>query len=848
MWGMILNMQQLPYNPQNATLFEFFSREFSPEDGVFSFVYKIHFDNVPALEFKETIQISSPERVTTLSPDFFSAILEDLHLVLGISYYKLFCPPVMKFDIPLSSKQAVFWNTLYTKGLGEFLYRNNLSFTTVAQFKSSESSIRFPKPVATQSKKVLVGIGGGKDSIVALELLKEYDRTGFVKETSKENTISRNVADKAGVPLVIMTRHLDPQVLQGVPGSYNGHVPISSVYAFLGVLEAALGKHQSFIVANEHSSNFGNLMHEGNDINHKWSGSSEFEILFQDYVRAFLTPDIRYFSLTRPFYEFRVVKIFTELGRKYFDVFSSCNRNFAHSYESEKLWCGECPKCAFGFLMLAAFLDEEDVVGIFKKNLFEDVALVPLFRDLLGFGTLKPFDCVGTFDESRVAMTLVGQRWKPSVVSRELVPLVSEVALSDEVLKVQQALTVPSEFRMLGMESVLILGYGKEGKTSEAYLKEKYPRLRIGIKDQTDGANYLDEQHNFDIVIKTPGIHTGKITRQYTTATNFFFNEVGAKNIIGITGSKGKSTTATLLYEIIRASGKKAELVGNIGNPALQTVLESTNRNDTLYIMELSSYQLEDLDMSPHIAILTSLFPEHLDHHGSLATYYKAKSAIVRFQTHKDIALCAEGFHLLSEWVDSSPAQTVALKKPPFMITNHALAGEHMYSNVILAYTVAHMLGVDDSVAEKTIAAFSGLPHRLMLVGTYKGITFYDDSISTTPESTIAGIRALENVHTIILGGEDRGLDFTLLEEELYSKGVKVLILFPETGNRMIQKEDGFTVLHTENMEQAVEFAYKHTPEKSIVLLSPASPSYNLFKNFEDRGSQFIEAVKKYGI
>jgi UDP-N-acetylmuramoylalanine--D-glutamate ligase len=487
------------------------------------------------------------------------------------------------------------------------------------------------------------------------------------------------------------------------------------------------------------------------------------------------------------------------------------------------------------------------VVAIFKKDLFEDDALLPLYRDLLGYGSMKPFDCVGTFEESRAALALARDNgWQESRAVRELVPLL-EGGLSSEVFRVQRAETVPSRFRLLGMDSLLILGYGREGHASERFLTERYPHLRIGIADQNDGEDYLKKQYDFDITMRTPVISKEKVPGQSVTATQLFFATVPRKNVIGITGSKGKSTTSMLTYLLLRTAGVSAHLVGNIGVPALQYLLESPYETDDLFIYELSSYQLEDLDVSPHIAVVTSLFPEHIDHHGSLEAYYEAKRSIVRFQEPGDIYLHAPEFPLLAAWEESTPARDVAEMPVPFPITAKPLRGAHMRSNVALAYTVASLFGVTPEDAEPVISAFEGLPHRLQLVGTFKGIEFYDDSISTTPESAIAGIRALENVDTIILGGVDRGYRFGELEKEIRERGIRNVVLFPESGEHMLSSEEGLAIVHTADMDEAVRFAYERTAAGKSCLLSPAAPSYNLFTNFEERGARFAEAVKKYG-
>lgn len=845
-------METRPLKAQDATIFEFVSVSFAEGSADIEFSYRTHFSDGQILDFSEKITLEDPFWVSKLPTDFRKALLEDLHLVLGVSYYKLFCAPQFKTSIQLTPSQAAFWNTIYTKGLSEFLYRNHIEIHTIAQFGASADEggwVRTPVSLEVDRQKILTGIGGGKDSIVSLELLRDFDQKGFIVETGKENRIAQEVCEKAQIPSVRVFRTLDPKLVSGVEGSYGGHVPISAVYAFLGVLTAALDSRGFVVVSNEYSSNFGNLMHEGNEVNHQWSKSAEFEKLFQRYVRESVTPSITYFSLLRPFYELRIVEMFTQVGEKYFEVFSSCNRNFTHAHEEGgSRWCGECPKCAFGFLMLSAFIPKEVVLRIFKKDLFEDQALLPLYKDILGLGDMKPFDCVGTFDESQAALFMAAERGADGLVVREFLPQLTDAdSTIQKIMRAYQALTIPSSFRMFGMRSALILGYGKEGHATEKFLAERYPEVLIGTSDKEDGEEYLQKQEAYDIVIKTPVIPKELVSSHYTTATNLFFAEVPTDQIIGVTGSKGKSTTSKLIYEMLEKGGKKVRLVGNIGVPALQEILDTPTTEGELFVFELSSYQLEDLDVSPHVAVVTSLFPEHLDHHGSLDAYYEAKRNIIKYQEADDTFVSAPGFAVLDAWADEAIGTVLFPEAIPFGIHNASLKGEHNHSNVKLAYTVAKMFGVSDESCMAVVDGFVGLPHRLEPAGTFKGIAFFDDSISTTPESAIAGILALGNVDTIILGGVDRGYDFTELEKELREQGVRNIVLFPESGEHMLASEDGFTTLHTASMDEAVQFAYAHTQEGKACLLSPSAPSYNLFTNFEERGDVFKAAVEKYG-
>jgi UDP-N-acetylmuramoylalanine--D-glutamate ligase len=478
--------------------------------------------------------------------------------------------------------------------------------------------------------------------------------------------------------------------------------------------------------------------------------------------------------------------------------------------------------------MLAPFLNKSEILGIFGKNLFAENSLLQLFQDLLGFGKLKPFDCVGTFEESQAALFLASKKYKNDIVIKTLLPKIrNSQKLVKEVFRTTPAMTLPTPFRLLGIENVCILGYGKEGKITEEYLKKYYPELKVGILDKTLNKDYLEKQCDFDLAIKTPGLPKNRVKIPYVTATNLFFSQT--KNFtIGITGSKGKSTTSSLIYEILKADGRKVSLIGNIGKPMLEKALKKADP-DEIFVVELSSYMLEDIEYSPNVALLLNLFPEHMDYHGGVENYYEAKRNIFKFQKPGDIAL-------------KPPfTETIPLRKSEI-----PLLGAHNLKNIQAAVRVARHLKISDAVISKAIRNFKPLPHRLEFVGNFGGIKFYDDAISTTPESTIMAIKSLKDIGTIFLGGEDRGYDFRELEKVLKSFHIQNIVLFPESGNRILKSSSGFNVLKTRSMKEAVKFAFQNTPKGQICLLSTASPSYSIWKNFEEKGDLFQCAVKEY--
>lgn len=808
-----------------AKNFRFCGCTFDVKNSKITFDYRIEFLNREPLKFTEIIVL--PKISKNFKKKSIQKFLEPLQLILGISYYKLYCPPKIITSFKLSQEQANFWDIVYRKGLGEFLYRNKLNPQKLAKFPYSNIKI-YPERIKIRDR-ALLGIGGGKDSIVASELLKNFETTSFLIETQQNDLISDSIINEIGNPSIKIKRILDPKIFGTYEGAYNGHVPISAIFAFLGLLTAAIYEFKYVIVANEHSSNFGNLKYCGENINHQWSKSIEFEELLQEYTKKFITPDIIYFSLLRQFYEIRIAKMFAK-QKKYFHLFTSCNRSFkVFKKRPNTLWCGKCPKCAFVFLMFSPFISKKELINIFKKNLFAENSLIPLFRDLLGFGKLKPFDCVGTFEESQAALFLASKKFKNEIVIKTFLHKIKNPQkLIKQVFKTISALTIPTPFRLLGADSVSILGYGKEGKVNEKYIKKNYPNLKIGILDKNINKNYLKRQKEFDIAIKTPGISMTKVEIPYITATNIFFSH--NKNfIIGVTGSKGKSTTASLIYEILKADGKKVRLIGNIGNPMLNILFKKVNPNE-IFIVELSSYMLEDIEYSPNIALLLNLFPEHMDYHNGIENYYKAKRNIFKFQKSGDFI------------VKPPFTEKIPLKKREI-----PLLGIHNIKNIQAAIKVARLLKVSDLAIKKAIKNFKPLPHRLELLGEFKGIKFYDDAISTTPESTIMAIKSLKNISTIFLGGEDRGYDFRELEKVLRSNRIRNIVLFPESGKRILKSTKSFNILKTSSMKKAMEFAFKNTPKGKICILSTASPSYSLWKNFEEKGSEFKKYVKELG-
>ncbi|MBP9690836.1 hypothetical protein KBD81_02020 [Candidatus Woesebacteria bacterium] len=374
------------------------------DQGVLDFTYSIKRD---LEEFRFTERIKLPARpLVSYNPGTLKSVLEAVHIVLGVSYWKLFCPEELVLsNMTLSPAQAAYWKTVYTKGLGEFFYQNSIDFKELLTFPAVEQELKTPAP-SQEYKKLLVGVGGGKDSAVSVELLKQHNVAieGFVLQTQKPYPIVDAMLQVSEIPSLACTRIVDPALftLNKRDDVLNGHVPISAVYAWLGILSAVLYGFDGFITSNERSANVGNIEYLGTEINHQWSKSREFELITQEYLKNFVSPSLQYVSLLRPLSEYSIVERFVTYPN-YFHVFSSCNRNFSLTHIPDHKWCGSCPKCAFVFAVLGAHISRDVLLDIFGANMFDNHDLVMTYRALLGLEGMKPFECVGTPDEVKLA-------------------------------------------------------------------------------------------------------------------------------------------------------------------------------------------------------------------------------------------------------------------------------------------------------------------------------------------------------------------------------------------------------------------------------------------------------------
>lgn len=409
---------------------------------------------------------------------------------------------------------------------------------------------------------------------------------------------------------------------------------------------------------------------------------------------------------------------------------------------------------------------------------------------------------------------------------------------------------------------VAIWGMGREGKTTLAFLKEKLPEQDFIIvnRDPVKGeeafiaeSDLLDNLDQFDVIIKSPGIsyyHDAvrpmiEAGINVTSATNLWFDLPKSGKVIAITGSNGKSTTSALTHHMLSMLGLNAELGGNIGTPLLSLPLDAD-----YYVVELSSYQTCDLTGTPDIAVLLNLHPEHIQWHRTHEQYYHDKCNLLRRGAAVNIVNAREtrledienkryfnnrdGIHFESGIIYDSDMPVGGTAEFP-------LLGEHNLENLSAALTIAKELGLIITECLKASFSYPGLPHRLQVIGPLDGYTYVNDSISTDPEATIAAIKALDGkLITLIVGGEDREQDYDELCALIDNQMVNVICAY-QTGQRIFDGVEKAPKYQAGDLAEAVDMARVLMADGGYIVLSPAAPSYDAFRDFEERGEVFME-------
>ncbi len=396
---------------------------------------------------------------------------------------------------------------------------------------------------------------------------------------------------------------------------------------------------------------------------------------------------------------------------------------------------------------------------------------------------------------------------------------------------------------------ILILGFGREGRSTYTFLKKYLPDAVLAVADKNPlegvthaGEDYLQAVYDYDIVVKTPGISLKDFDAkgvEITSQTDLFLSQFHNQTI-GISGTKGKSTTTSLIYHLLKESGRDAILTGNIGIPCFD-IMEQIHE-DSIVVYELSAHQLEYVHNSPRVGVLLNVFEEHLDHFGTFERYKQAKFNLLRYMGAEDYAVVHDS--LLMETLGLG-VNSVTFSRMDFDIDEDALPilGPHNLMNAKAALCACAAYGIDVHELIPHLYTFKPLEHRLEPVGTFGGVTFVNDSISTIPQAAIAACRTLGKVDFLLLGGFDRDIDYTPLVDYMAEHPVPHLLFTGKAGERMMQlmKDRGvashLVVYHS--MEEAFDYLKGHSQPGDICLLSPAASSYDQYKNFEERGRKF---------
>ncbi len=418
---------------------------------------------------------------------------------------------------------------------------------------------------------------------------------------------------------------------------------------------------------------------------------------------------------------------------------------------------------------------------------------------------------------------------------------------------------------------IAIAGYGVEGKASYDYYAARGNELAIVDERENIelpegtmsilGSNAFNKLADFDLIIRSPGIAPSKLPygEKVWSATNEFFARCPAP-IIGVTGTKGKGTTSSLIVSMLQAAGKRVHLVGNIGVPALKAL--DGIQSDDIVVYELSSFQLWDLKKSPQVAVVLGIEPDHLDVHADYAEYIAAKAHIAEYETTTDRIVFNVGNEAATAIAGLSvgqrlpyPSERTAHVRGTFFyygdielceIDQLRLPGAHNTENACAAITAVWPWVQEPSAIAEGLRSFDGLPHRLKFIGEVGNVKYFDDSIGTTPGSAIAALRAFDEPKVIILGGSDKGVSYDEVVKAC-KETQTVVVAAGQTGAGIMKLCETYGVACTlveGAMKEVVQEAARVAMPGSVVILSPASASFDQYKNYADRGEQFIAAVQ----
>lgn len=891
-------------DPRGAAAFVFTACAYDPASGVARLGYR--FDDGPELVERLTFP-RAPWPPEAPRQAAFGRALELLHGLAGVSYYKAGCSPEMRFESPAeAAAPSDFLAQVYIQGLAEFAYVNGLDVAGRVRFPVAAADRRDaqePAPLLLP-ERALVAMGGGKDSLVGLDLVRQAGIEVLPVCVGGSPLIAETVR-VTGLPLLQIGRELAPELaVMNRAGAWNGHVPVTAINSAILLCAAILYGFRYVVFSNERSADEATLRAaDGRAVNHQYSKSSAFETAFRAEVARRVSPDIEYFSVLRPFSELAVVQRFAAM-QAFHGVYSSCNRNFhLDGPRVAGRWCRDCPKCRFAALSLALFLEPPEARAILGGDLLDDPGQEEGFRALCQLGRDKPFECVGEAGESRAALAALSAReaWRAHAVVRALQPELERVEAPalESLLRPAGRHFIPDPISLpLGLAPretnaetpgeaafssgrFAILGTGREGRAAWRYLRARHPEISLDLLDEAaPDPDFLAQLtprdrvvtgplaraglERYRILVRSPGISPYRdplrqavaAGARLTTPSSLWFAAHPDARTICVTGTKGKSTTSAMLAHVLAAMGNRVRLAGNIGKP----LLDCDDRGVDWWVIELSSYQLADLEAQPTVAVLLNVTPEHLDWHGSEERYRQDKMRLADLAGNRPIVANADDPDLRRRlasrrnvhWfnrtggIRAADGRLYDGERPLELKLPQGLPGAHNLSNVAAVLTVIRVTGADSASAVEALASFRPLPHRLQLLGERSQLRFVDDSISSTPMATAAALEALSGqIVTLIVGGLDRGLDWTPYMPAFASRTPLAVIGIPDNGPRIIARlrEAGIEPprgLHdATDLPAAVELARRLSPAGAVVLLSPGAPSFPHFRDFRDRGCQF---------
>lgn len=431
---------------------------------------------------------------------------------------------------------------------------------------------------------------------------------------------------------------------------------------------------------------------------------------------------------------------------------------------------------------------------------------------------------------------------------------------------------------------IALLKFGMQGQSAYEYWREgNHITIHDAVPvpdapkdvDTVCGENYLENLDGYDLIVRSPSVHPNdiaqanspEILKKVTTNTDEFFKVCPSRNIIGITGTKGKGTTTIFITKMLEAAGKSVHMGGNIGIPPLD-LLKNNIRPDDYVVLELANFQLIDLRKSPHIGVCVTVSPEHLDWHQDTAEYIQAKQQLFAHQAKQDIAIFFGPNRYSIEIASVSPGQKIPYFAPPgahiaqdsIMIDDVVIChtseikilGRHNWENICAAVTAVWQVSKDVEAIRSVITTLRGLPHRLEEIRTIDGVTYYNDSFAATPLATVAAIETITQPKVLIIGGFDRGLDLDELVGSIVNNSdtIRKIVLIGAARERIAtalntQEYTNYQTAEATSMSEIIKHAQSFAQPSDAVILSPGFASFDMFKNFEDRGNQFRDAVSQ---